>query len=176
MAEIICVECNSSVSDVSGYCPECGYPFDIEPTGLDRPNVKDEGNTCQETISAPPLDIVSPSLDAVRLEIDELQKTVNELRQGVSSLLVSSVDDTNKILAEIAKTTETLASLNSKQEAQTQAENPNKTKKGLLAAFYETLNSPNSMFEYMFYICVVQIIFVIVNLLLAAYIVSLVRP
>jgi hypothetical protein len=115
-------------------------------------------------------------LDAVRLEIDELQKTVNELRQGVSSLLVSSVDDTNKILAEIAKTTETLASLNSKQEAQTQAENPNKTKKGLLAAFYETLNSPNSMFEYMFYICVVQIIFVIVNLLLAAYIVSLVRP
>jgi hypothetical protein len=68
-----------------------------------------------------------------------------------------------------------LAQFNSKKEAEAVAIAAKGTKKSLLAAFYKTLNSPNSMFDYMFYITVVQIIFVVVNLFLVAYIVTLVR-
>ena len=78
-------------------------------------------------------------------------------------------------MADIAGKLDVITSVTSAKKVDGQADDPKKTKKELLAAFYKTLNSPNSMFEYMFYLCVVQIVFVIVNLFLVTYIVTLVR-
>jgi hypothetical protein len=179
MADIICTECKSSVSDESGHCPECGYPFDFADTGQQTdqsiavpgevPGVQ------QKTITTTPLDIILQSLDSVRLEINGLQRTVNDVRKDLDSLSMSSNENTQKVLTEIVAKLDNMSSVIIAREAGAKSETPQKKKIKLLEAFYKTLNSPNSMFEYMFYICVVQIIFVIVNLFLVTYIVTLVR-
>lgn len=179
MAEIICTECKSSVSDESGHCPECGYPFDIADTGQQ----KDQGTVVagevpgvqQKTITTTPLDIILQSLDSVRLEINGLQRAVNDVRRDFDSHSLSSSENTQKVLTEIVGKLDNMSSVIIAREAGAKSETPQKKKIKLLEAFYKTLNSPNSMFEYMFYICVVQIIFVIVNLFLVTYIVTLVR-
>lgn len=166
MADIICIECKTNVSDASGYCPECGYPFDTAPPGLNNDVVGDTQLAQQEDNNTPPVDMVHETLNSVRMEMNELQKAVTELKLDFSSHSMLAEANTQKILAEISIKLDTIAS--AKESAQS-------AKKGLLAAFYKTLNSPNSMFEYMFYICVVQIVFVVVSLFLIAYIVTLVR-
>jgi len=173
MAEIICIECKSHVSDASGYCPNCGYPFDIAPAGQNSIVVADVNLPPQHTDSAPPLDMISQSLASVRVEMSELQRTVTDLKQDFNVHLMPSTDNFQKILTEIVQKLDAIASVTRKADAQTDP--PEKTKNKLLTTFYKTLNSPNSMFEYMFYICVVQIVFVIVTLFLVAYIVTLVR-
>ncbi len=222
MAEIVCIECKSSVSDESGYCPECGYPFDTvqpdqnsvvaddsgsvvanaaesvvanvaESVADDAGSVvaddaesavadKTESVTAADANSAPPntivttpMDIILGSLNSVGMEIKELRSKVNEIKQDVNSRITSSEESTQNMLTAIAGKLDAIVAANSAREKAAQTEPPKKTKKELLAVFYKTLNSPNSMFEYMFYICLVQIVFVIVNLFLVAYIVTLVR-
>lgn len=216
MADIICIECNANVSDVSGYCPECGYPFDNAPAvpnnaaeaaaetakiadaAVEAADASVEASETveaaveveavvavapddtasaagPEAITAMPIDTIMHSLDAVRLEIQELQRRVTEIRQDTDSHSKATADSTQKTLTDIAEKLDSIVSANSAKEAKAAAEIPKKTKKELLSAFYKTLNSPNSMFEYMFYICIVQIIFVIINLFLVTYIVTLVR-
>ena len=166
MADIICIECKTNVSDASGYCPECGYPFDTAPPGLNSDSVGDAQIAQQEGSNTPSLDMVFEALNGVRMEMNDLQKAVAELKQDVSSRSMLSETSTQKILAEISIKLDTITSAN---------ESAQSSKKGFLAAFYKTLNSPNSMFEYMFYICVAQILFVVVSLFLIAYIVTLIR-
>lgn len=175
MAEIICIECKTPVSDASGYCPECGYPFDTVPANQSNGVVSEPSASGQKTIVTTPLDIILRALDSVRLEMNELRKEVSDMQSGFESRSMLPVDNTSQLLAEIARKLDMLASDKNTKDTETQVEARKKTKKGLLAAFYKTLNSPNSMFEYMFYICVVQMIFVIVNLFLVTYIVTLVR-
>lgn len=198
MADIICAECKATVSDEPGYCTECGYPFDgTQPEQNDA--VADEAITAQqddtaagdntsaqqeETAAAPvqpntvvttPLDIITRSLNAVVLEIKDLQSRVDEIKQDLDARPAPKEDNTEKILADVVARLDALSSVQNAIKASVEQESAQKKKKNLLAAFYRTLNSPNSMFDYMFYICIVQVIFVIVNLFLAAYIVTLVR-
>ena len=175
MAEIICIECKASVSDLSGYCPECGFPFDAVHESQTNSVAGEPDNQEQKTIVTTPMDIILRALDSVRLELNELGKKVDEIKSDSGAQSISPVDNTPQLLAEIAKKLDTLASAKCTKEAEAQASDPAKAKKKLLSAFYKTLNAPNSMFEYMFYICVVQIIFVIVNLFLVTYIITLVR-
>lgn len=173
MADIICVECKANVSDESGYCPECGFPFDSQSVQND--DVVGEGNTAQpNTVVTTPLDIILQSLNSVGLEMKELQDRVDGTRQDLNSQSMSAADSTQKMLTEISAKLDAISSVQNSMKAAQSAE-PKKTKKQLLSAFYKTLNSPNSMFEYMFYICIVQIVFVIATLFLAAYVVTLVR-
>ena len=166
MADIICIECKTNVSDASGYCPECGYPFDTAPPGLNSEIVGGTQIVQQEDTNTPSLDMVYDTLNSVRMEMNELQKAVTELKQDFSSHSLLAETNTQKMLAELSIKLDTIASA---------TESVQSSKKGLLAAFYRTLNSPNSMFEYMFYICVAQIVFVVVSLFLIAYIVTLIR-
>ena len=176
MADIICIECKTAVSDTSGYCPECGYPFDsaITDQGSDVADNEERGSQLQ-TITVPPMDAIQGTLDSMRQEMNELQRTVIEIKQDFDSQSLQSTAATQKILAEIVIKLDIIASAKNAKDVESQSEPPKKTKKELLAAFYRTLNSPNSMFEYMFYICVVQIIFVVISLFLVTYIVTLVR-
>lgn len=174
MADIICVECKANVSDESGYCPECGFPFDSQSVQID--DVVGEGDTAQpNTVVTTPLDIILRSLNSVGLEMKELQGRVDGIRQDLNSHSMSAADSTQKMLTEISAKLDAISSVQNSMRAAVQSAEPKKTKKQLLSAFYKTLNSPNSMFEYMFYICIVQIVFVIATLFLAAYVVTLVR-
>lgn len=166
MAEIICIECKANVSDVSGYCPECGYPFDTACTVQSAVVAGEAESIPQKAIDTPPLDTILLSLDSVTREIRELQRTVTE---------ISSADNTRNLLEEIGKKLDTLAAVASIKGTDAPSATPKKSKKELLALFYKTLNSPNSMFEYMFYICVIQVVFVVVILFLVTYAVMLVR-
>lgn len=175
MANITCLECNAAVSDTLGYCPECGYPFDSATTNQNIDCAVDEEAARQQTITASPVDTIQETLDSIRQEMNELQRTVTMIKEDFDSHSLQSTAATQKILAEIIIKLDTIASAKNAKGAEAQAEPPKKTKKELLTAFYRTLNSPNSMFEYMFYICVVQIIFVVISLFLVTYIVTLVR-
>jgi hypothetical protein len=177
MADIICAECSATVSDESEHCTECGYPFENAQSDQDNrvSDVESNGDIPSNTVVTTPLDILLRSMDSVALEIKGLEGRLDGIRQELSSLSMLSMDTTQKNMAEISAKIDTVVSLQNALKAATPADNPKKTKKELLAAFYKTLNSPNSMFEYMFYICVVQIIFIVVILFLAAYIVTLVR-
>jgi len=175
MAEIVCAECNATVPDTSEYCPECGYPFDIQAPGQSPPATVDADNLHHQVSVTPPSDIILQSLGSVKLEINDLQKSVNAVRQDYESLSKITTDTIQKSLAEITVKLGSLEAVVHAKTAEAQTAPPKKTKKELLAAFYKTLNSPNSMFEYMFYICIAQTIFIVVNLFLIAYVVTLVR-
>lgn len=201
MADIICAECKATVSDEPGYCTECGYPFDgTQPEQNDV--AADEAVTAQQgetaagdtaseqqeetaaaepapaepnTVVTTPLDIILRSLSAVALEVKDLQSRVDEIKQDLDSRPAPKEDNTEKMLADVVARLDALTSVQNAIKASVEQESAQKKKKNLLTAFYRTLNSPNSMFDYMFYICIVQAIFVMVNLFLAAYIVTLVR-
>jgi hypothetical protein len=180
MADIICIECKTTVSDVSGFCPECGYPFDSALPEQETiiAAAEDEIAALQETIatiSSPSPEVLLPILDSIRVELNELQRSVADLKRDSGANAATSAENSQKVLAEITMKLDALALFNSEKEAEAKATAVIATKKSLLAAFYKTLNSPNSMFEYMFYITVVQIVFVVVNLFLVAYIVTLVK-
>ncbi len=177
MAEIICMECKTSVSDAADYCPECGYPFDLVLEGQNAAVTDDAVTMQQDASDTTPLSELLRSLDSVRLEIHELQRAVSDIKQDFHSHATASADTTQRAITEIAGKLDAIAIVSAKhsREMEDSSDATKKTKKNVLAAFYKTLNSPNSMFEYMFYICVVQILFVIVNLFLTAYIVTLVR-
>lgn len=175
MADILCVECKSEVSDESGYCPECGYPFEnSQPV---QENIVDASvdNAQPNTVVTTPLDVILRSLDSLRSELEGVRGKIEESSQIMNTHLMTPDDSTQKMLADISTRIDTIAAMQVTMQAALQPDDHKKTKNALLTAFYKTLNSPNSMFEYMFYICVVQIIFVIVNLFLATYIVTLVR-
>lgn len=123
----------------------------------------------------PQLDTILRSLSAVAIEVKDLQSRVDEIKEELDSRPAPSLDNTEKILADVIGRLDAITSVQNAIKTSVQQDTPDKSKKKLLAAFYKTLNSPNSMFEYMFYICIIQVIFVIVNLFLAAYIVTLVR-
>jgi hypothetical protein len=176
MAEIICIECKTSVPGTSEYCPECGYPFDLAPEEQNNAIASDAGSRDVEANTSSQLDVILESLDSVRLEMAELKRVVSGVQQDDHSHSMISADATQKVLTDIAAKLDSLAAVKYSKETEDPSDATKKTKKNLLAAFYKTLNSPNSMFEYMFYICVVQIVFVIVNLFLVTYIVTLVRP
>jgi hypothetical protein len=194
MAELTCAECKATVSDESGYCPECGFPFEQAAPGqnssavsveevkplLGTPDVPPEESSVPVTQEPPkpnvttPMDIILRSVDSVALEVRELRSSVSEIRRELDSHLVPPPkDDSQKALSEITARLETIAQVQASISAALQPVEPSKKK--LLATFYKTLNSPNSMFEYLFYICIVQLLFVIVNLFLGAYIVSLIN-
>ena len=190
MAEIICMECKANVSDESGSCPECGYPFDGEHADQDAvvadetpetPETPETSETSETpsaqptTVVTTPLDVILQSLGSLGLEIKALQGRVGELKHDLDSRSSSSADNSERTLTEITGKLDLMSSVQNTMNAAIQADSAQKTKKNRLAAFYKTLNSPNSMFEYMFYICVVQIVFAVVNLFLVAYIVTLVR-
>lgn len=175
MADIICIECKTTVSDASGYCPECGYPFDSALPDQNNGVTSEVNMELQETIDTPQLDIVLRSMKAVSADMKELQMTVDAIKQELDSRAIASTDNTQSILAEITRKLDAITSASSAKSSDIQKDSSEKTKKELLATFYKTLNSPNSMFEYMFYISVVQIVFVIVNLFLVTYIVTLVK-
>lgn len=169
MAEIICMECKNSVSDTSGHCPECGYPFDIAiaaTNGNERHSQEPEPQIARDRIEV--------SLDSLKNDIEALQRATNDIRQ-LSDTSAQTAANTTSALAEITRRLDALASVIASKESGAPADSHKKTLKELLTAFYKTLNSPNSMFEYMFYMCIVQLLFVIVNLFLATYIVTLVR-
>jgi hypothetical protein len=232
------MECKANVSDESGYCTECGFPFDSkqpEPDGvaatdpvIERPSevTADEpadattavqlnsvvaaepanGSATEELsgvtpndadaqtarqqqneaeskppavepniVVMPQLDTILRSLSAVAIEVKDLQSRVDEIKEELDARPAPSLDNTEKILADVIGRLDAITSVQNAIKTSVQQDTPDKSKKKLLAAFYKTLNSPNSMFEYMFYICIIQVIFVIVNLFLAAYIVTLVR-
>lgn len=180
MADIICIECKTTVSDASGFCPECGYPFDSALP--EQENIiaaaEDEIATPQETITTirtPATEVLLPILDSIRVELNELQRSISGLNRDSAANAATSAENSQKVLSEIRMKLDALVLFNSEKEAEAQATAAKSINKSLLAAFYKTLNSPNSMFEYMFYITVVQIIFVVVNLFLVAYIVTLVK-
>ena len=176
MAEIVCIECKSTVSDESGSCPECGYPFDAGQGEPEAAAAESETSSEQpQTVVTTPLDVIIQSINAVGLEIKALQTGVIELQQGLHANLASSESNSARVLADIVNKLDAITLVQSSIKTALQPDPAKNTKKDRLAAFYKTLNSPNSMFEYMFYICVMQIIFVIVILFLAAYIVTLVR-
>jgi hypothetical protein len=250
MADIICPECKSEVSDASEFCTECGFPFENMPTApaitvaepispvpravVDTPvnslpdvpvvdisaisqpetsvvddvaSVEDDTIPFVETAQPPDrepdvvadeivvavagadavvacrldaavvaqLDAMMLSLEAVGKEIGELRGSVGEISGEFDSRIKASTDTTEKTVSALSAKLDAIVASQVAIKAAVQPENPKKSKKELLADFYKTLNSPNSMFEYMFYICIVQIIFVIVNLFLVAYIVTLVR-
>jgi hypothetical protein len=175
MAEIICVECQSTVSDESGYCPECGYPFDSAPVVEETAVVDEATSTESATGAAASHDIIVRSLSSIDSEMKELQEKVDGIRQDLNSSSISSAENRQKMLMELSAKLDAISSVQSTIKAAVQPGDPKKTKKSLIASFYKTLNSPNSMFEYMFYLCVVQVFFVIVILFMAAYIVTLVR-
>ena len=175
MADIICVECKLTVPDESGYCPECGYPFDSAPVVEDTAAVDEAINTEPTTAGTASLDIIVRSLSAIGSAMKELQERVDGIRQDLTSRSLSSAESTQNMLMELSAKLDAISSVQSSIQAAVQPDDPKKSKKGLIAAFYKTLNSPNSMFEYMFYICMVQVVFVIVILFMAAYIVTLVR-
>lgn len=164
MADITCIECNASVSDASGYCPECGYPFNSVINDANNDIVGDALIIPQQYMPTEQSDKIPGLLDSIRADIHELQRTVDEIKQDFASQSSVSAANTQKTLTEVTMKLDTIASAL-----------PKETKQKLLAAFYKTLNSPNSMFEYMFYICIVQIIFVTVSLFMVAYVVKLVR-
>jgi hypothetical protein len=138
--------------------------IDAEPPAA-QPNV----------VVMPQLDTILRSLSAVAIEVKDLQSRVDEIKEELDSRPAPSLDNTEKILADVIGRLDAITSVQNAIKTSVQQDTPDKSKKKLLAAFYKTLNSPNSMFEYMFYICIIQVIFVIVNLFLAAYIVTLVR-
>lgn len=179
MAEIICEECKAAVSDESGYCTECGFPFgggQTEVKAAAEAEVDAEARVVQpETVVVTPLDIITRSLNSVGVEIKELQDRVAEVRQELVSSSSLSADNTQRMLAEITRRLDGVVSAQNEMKNSLLPDPAKKSKKELLAAFYKTLNSPNSMFEYMFYICVVLLVFVVVNLFLVAYVVTLVR-
>lgn len=201
MADVICAECKATVSDEPGYCTECGFPFDGrspetadaavgetvavpqdsvaagEAAGTEQHGDAAAGEAAAQphTVVTTPLDIIVRSLNAVALEVKDLQSRVDEIKQDLDSRPVPSTENAEKMLADIVGRLDAITSVQNVIKTSVEQETQAKKKKNLLSAFYRTLNSPNSMFEYMFYICVVQIIFVIVNLFLAAYIVTLVR-
>lgn len=205
MADIICIECKSTVSDASGFCPECGYPFDTPLAGqkdvatsiesVAEENII-EGTVTADTVilesavestvaeepNSPEIaaniqipEVIQQTLTSINSEIANLQIAVTEMKQNFDSTTAASTDNTQKSLSALALKLDEILQYNGRKEAEAQAIAAKETKKGLLASFYKTLNAPNSMFEYMFYITIVQIIFVIVNLFLVAYIVTLVR-
>lgn len=174
MANVICAKCNLNVSDETGYCPECGDSFKDDQTEP-ASTTADAAETAQpKSIVTTPLDIILQSLNSIGAEVKGLQERVDGISRIVSSPSTSE-ENTQKMLAGLSAKVETLASVLSAMKAASQTEAPPPKKKELLAAFYKTLNSPNSMFEYMFYLCIVQTVFVVVILFLAAYIVTLVK-
>lgn len=181
MADILCVECKSEVSDESGYCPECGFPFEnsqpVQESIVDATEDVEASmdNAQPNTVVTTPLDVILRSLDSLRSELEGVRGKIEESSQIMNTHLMTPDDGTQKMLADISTRIDTIAAMQVTMQAALQPDDNKKTKNALLTAFYKTLNSPNSMFEYMFYICVVQIIFVIVNLFLATYIVTLVR-
>lgn len=180
MADIICIECKTTVSDASGFCPECGYPFDNTISGQEIVVATAEDTIAlpaetDDTITTPATEALRPILDSMRVELNELQRSVSDFKQDSAANAATSAENSQKVLAEITMKLDSLALFNSEKEAEAKAATVIATKKSLLTAFYKTLNSPNSMFEYMFYITVVQIVFVVVNLFLVAYIVTLVK-
>lgn len=184
MADIICEECKATVSDEAGSCPECGYPFgdlhfavENEVSHAVDPPPQDAVITPSgvSTVSTVSTDIIVQTLDAVRQEMKVLQNNLEENDRKLNSCLVQSDESTVKMLTDISARIDAISVVQEAMKASLQPDDQKPTKKSLLAAFYKTLNSPNSMFEYMFYLCVVQTIFVIVVLFLSAYIVTLVR-
>jgi hypothetical protein len=202
MAEIVCIECKSTVSDALAFCSECGFPFDstlaeqqeiavssaaaVTGAADAKGAVADVAGAFADTVAAdqdashtataiPLPEILQRSFEPLMVEMGELQRALADIKQNFDTHATISAEHTQKALTDIALKLDELARFNSIKEAEAQAITAKETKKGLLAAFYKTLNSPDSMFDYMFYISIVQIIFVVVNLFLVAYIVTLVR-
>jgi hypothetical protein len=175
VTEIICEECKETVSDESGFCPECGYPFDNSQPEEENSVVSEADSAPPNTVVTTPLDMILQSLDSLRIEMADLKVQIDENGRQQNSCVMQSDEDTQKKLMEISARIATIAAVQETMKAALQPDDNKKPKRALLTAFYKTLNSPNSMFEYMFYLCVVQIIFVIVILFLAAYIVTLVQ-
>lgn len=171
MAEIVCVECKTTVPDLSGYCPECGYPFDAAGMAQDSVAAGNAEVVQQKTVAAVAPDPASHSMDLLRSEIIELRGAVGDIKLTFDSQTAKSAEDTLRLLTEVNGKLDAIASAKSAQEKEAQAaakkkESPDATKS---AGF------SNAMFEYMFYMCIAQMVFVIVNLFLVAYIVTLVR-
>jgi len=175
MAEIICAECNATVPDTSEYCPECGYPFDIQAPGQSPPATVDADNLHHQVSVTPPSDIILQSLGSVNSKSTICNSLLMPSGRIMNHSQKSQLTQFRNLLAEITVKLGSLEAAVHAKTAEAQTAPPKKTKKELLAAFYKTLNSPNSMFEYMFYICIAQTIFIVVNLFLIAYVVTLVR-
>jgi hypothetical protein len=111
MAEIICIECKEHVSDALGYCPNCGFPFDLEPVEQMQAAAVETQATEQTMIESPSLDVVMRSLDAIRLEMNGLQRAVADLKQDVSAQTVQSRDGNQQLLTEVVHKLDTLASI-----------------------------------------------------------------
>jgi hypothetical protein len=171
MAEIVCVECKTTVSDLSGYCPECGFPFDA--AGME-PDSGVAGNA--EVLQQKGVEVVSPdtfsqSLDLLRAEVMELRGAVGDIRQSFDSQAAKSAESTLKLLSEVNGKLDVMASAKSAQEKEALATAQKKPS----SETPKTAGFSNAMSEYMFYMCAAQLVFVIVNLFLVAYIVTLVR-
>ena len=206
MAEIVCIECKSTVSDALAFCSECGFPFDSTIAEQQEIAVAgDAAETATDTdtdsaeeavandlvadaaeivagadaiadavaedqdaahITAIPLlpDMLQQTLDSLMAEIGEIQRTLIDIRQGAASNATISDENTQRALSAIDLKLDELARLTSKKEAESKT-----------IAVNEAKNTPNSLIDYTFYVAVVQIIFVVANLFLVAYIVTLVR-
>lgn len=162
-------------ADVAASTQPTDVAVDETPQQNDAAGTGDTPAAQPNIVVMPQLDTILRSLSAVALEVKDLQSRVDEIKEDLDSRTAPSTDNTEKILADIIARLDAITSVQNTIKTSVEQDSPQKSKKNLLSAFYRTLNSPNSMFEYMFYICIVQIIFVIVNLFLAAYVVTLVR-
>lgn len=183
MAEIVCPECGTGSAAGHECCIECGYPFEKAPAGepvteaaaAPQPATPAAAQQ-QAAVTTTPLDLIMRSLESVSLEVRGVRRELEELRDRNSSRPDQAQEGMQKTLADLSGKVDGLIQSQAALKGALQASPPEKkNKKELLAAFFQTLNAPNSMFEYLFYICVAQIIFVIVTLFLTAYIVTLVR-
>ncbi|MDD2366426.1 MAG: hypothetical protein PHN84_09705 [Desulfuromonadaceae bacterium] len=184
MSEIICIECKNAVSDESGFCPECGYPFESGIQDTENIKVTDkpvDNNINGEFYSQAAFNTVSPdlfqqALDSINLNITRLQSSIENAAQNFDSITSKLTENNQKTLSEINLKLDEVVAFKLKMETEAQAVSGKDGLKDLLkTAFNKILNSPGSMFEYMFYMAIIQIIFVVVNLFLVAYIVTLVR-
>ena len=186
MAEIVCIECKSSVSDALAFCSECGFPFPFNGTIAEQQEIGVAGDAVEVdaaankdvahiTTTIPSSDMLQQTFDSLVTEMGELKRTITEIRQSFNSNSTISAENVQNALSAITLKLDELIQFNREKEAEAQAIAAKEANKGLLATFYKSLNSPSSMLDYMFYISVVQIIFVVVNLFLVAYIVTLVR-
>ena len=202
MAEIVCIECKSTVSDALAFCSECGFPFDstlaeqqkiavssaaavtgaadaegtmAHVAGAFEDTVAADQDASHTATAIPLPEMFQRTFKPLMAEMGELHRALADIKQNFDSHAAISAEHTQKALSDFTLKLDELVRFNSIKEAEAQAIAAKETKKGMLAAFYKTLNSPDSMFDYMFYISVVQIIFVVVNLFLVAYIVTLVR-
>lgn len=175
MAEIICIECKNSVSDASGFCPECGYPFNLEKEYNIQVNKLSPSTGHHVEITELTPEIFSHSMDSLKREINDLEAIMKDIKLEINKFSQASVDNTSEILTNVNNSLKSITASISSINDLSHKEKPEKSKKEIFSAFCKSLNSPSTMLEYMFYLCVAQITFVIVILFIAAYIVTLIR-